>query len=60
LLHSSLSVIQGTCEVATLYPADVELKRTVIEAWNVLSEMNLLGRTIWEIRTKALLGVVQP
>jgi hypothetical protein len=58
LLHSSLSVIQGTCEVATLYPADVELKRTVIEAWNVLSEMNLLGRIIWEIRTKALLGVV--
>jgi hypothetical protein len=38
LLHSSLSVIQSTCEVAALYPADVELKRTVIDAWNVGNE----------------------
>jgi hypothetical protein len=60
LLHSALAVIQGTCEVATaLYPADVELKRTVIEAWNLLSEMNLLGRTIWEIRAKSALGVIE-
>jgi hypothetical protein len=59
LLHSALSVIQGTCEVAaTLYPADDELKRTVIEGWNVLSEMNLLGRVIWEIRAKSVLGVI--
>jgi hypothetical protein len=59
LLHSALSVIQGKCEVAaTLYPADDELKRTVIEGWNVLSEMNLLGRVIWEIRAKSVLGVI--
>ncbi len=58
LLHSSLSTIQSACEVSILYSADIELKRTVIEAWNVLSEMNLLGRTIWEMRTKALLGVI--
>jgi hypothetical protein len=59
LLHSALAVIQGSCEVATtLYPADVELKRTVIDAWNLLSEMNLLGRTIWEIRARSALGVV--
>lgn len=37
LLHSVLSIVQSACEVATLYPTDVELKRTVIEAWNVLS-----------------------
>jgi hypothetical protein len=43
---------------ATLYPADDELKRTVIEGWNVLSEMNLLGRVIWEIRAKSVLGVI--
>jgi hypothetical protein len=30
----------------------------MIEAWNLLSEMNLLGRIIWEMRTKALLGVI--
>jgi hypothetical protein len=61
LLHSALAVIQGTCEVATtLYPADVELKRSVIEAWNLLSEMSLLGRTIWEIRASSALGVIRP
>jgi len=61
LLHSALAVIQGSCEVATtLYPADVELKRSVIEAWNLLSEMSLLGRTIWEIRASSALGVIQP
>jgi len=59
LLHSSLAVIQSACEAATLYPADVELKAVVIEAWNMLSEMNLLGRTIWEVRAKSVLGVVQ-
>jgi hypothetical protein len=58
LLHSSLAIIQSACEVTTLYPADVELKAVVIEAWNLLSEMNLLGRTVWEIRAKAVLGVV--
>ena len=58
LLHSSLAVIQSACEVTTLYPADVELKAVLIEAWNVLSEMNLLGRTIWDIRAKSVLGVV--
>jgi hypothetical protein len=50
--------IQSACEVTTLYPADVELKAVLIEAWNVLSEMNLLGRTIWDIRAKSVLGVV--
>ncbi|HEY1800953.1 MAG TPA: hypothetical protein VGG46_08470 [Terriglobales bacterium] len=58
LLHSLLAVVQGTCEVATLYRADIELNRTAIEAWNLLSEMNLLGRTIWEIRGKSALGVI--
>jgi len=60
LLHSVMSVVQGACEVAALYPSDIEPKRAVIEAWNVLSEMNLLGRIIWEIRVRSVLGVVQP
>jgi hypothetical protein len=59
LLHSSLAIIQSACEVTTLYPADVELRAVVIEAWNMLSEMNLLGHTIWEFRAKSVLGVVQ-
>jgi hypothetical protein len=58
LLYSSLSVIQCACEMVALYPCDVELRRTLIEAWNVLLNVNLLCRTVWEIRTKALLGVI--
>jgi hypothetical protein len=59
LLHSSLSTIQSTCEMASVLPPDVELARASIDSWNVLSEMNLLGRAIWEIRARSLLGVVQ-
>jgi hypothetical protein len=59
LLHSSLAIIQGSCEVSTLYPADIDLKAVVIEGWNLLSKMNLLGRTVWEIRAKSVLGVVE-
>jgi hypothetical protein len=58
LLFSVLPAIQSTCEVASLYPFDVELRRVAIEAWNVLSEMNLLGKIIWEIRGRSSLGVL--
>ncbi len=58
-VFSFLPTIQSTCEVATLYPIDVELKRAAIEAWNVLSEMNLLGKIIWEMRGRSSLGVVK-
>jgi hypothetical protein len=58
IFYSSLSVVQSTCELATIYPSDIELKRTVIEAWNLLFDSHLLGRIIWEIRAKASLGVI--
>lgn len=57
-LFSFLPTIQAACEVATFYPADIELMRVVTEAWNVLSRMNLLGKIIWEIRGKSSLGVI--
>jgi hypothetical protein len=57
-VFSFLPTIQSTCEVATLYPADVELKRVAVEAWKVLSDMNLLGKIIWDIRGRSSLGVV--
>jgi len=41
-----------------LYPSDVELKRVAIEAWNVLSKMNLVSKIIWEIRGRSSLGVL--
>jgi hypothetical protein len=56
---SFLPTIQSTCELATLYPSDIELKRVGIEAWNVLSEMSLLGKIIWEMRGRSSLGVLE-
>jgi len=58
LCFSFLPVVQSTCELATLYPSDVELQRVAIEAWNVLSEMNLVGKIIWDIRGRSSLGVI--
>jgi hypothetical protein len=57
-VFSFLPTVQGVCEVATLYPNDVELKRVAIEAWNVLSKMNLVGKIIWDIRGRSSLGVI--
>jgi hypothetical protein len=58
LCFSFLPAVQSTCELATLYPSDVELQRTAIEAWNVLLEMNLISKIIWEIRGRSSLGVI--
>jgi hypothetical protein len=58
LVFSFLPTVQSTCELATLYPSDVELLRVAIEAWNVLSEMDLLGKIIWEMRGRSSLGVI--
>ena len=59
-VFSFLPIVQGICEVATLYPNEIELQRAAIGAWNVLSEVNLLGKIIWEIRGKSSLGVIGP
>jgi hypothetical protein len=29
-------------------------------AWSPLSEMNLFGRTIWEMRSRSVWGVIPP
>jgi hypothetical protein len=58
IFYSLLSVVQSACELAVIYPTDVELRRTVIEAWNLLVDSHLLGRIIWEIRTKAALNII--
>ena len=55
---SLISIVQAVSELSTLYPADVELKAAVTQAWEKIVEGMLLGRAIWAIRTKALLGVV--
>jgi hypothetical protein len=58
LFFSFFPVVQSTSELTTLYPSDVELQRVAIEAWNVLSEMNLRGKIMWEMRGRSSLGVI--
>lgn len=55
---SLISIVQSTAELAALYPANVELVAAVVKAWQEMSEGSLLGKVIWNIRTKKLLGVV--
>ncbi len=57
-LFSVLGMIQSAAELTTLYADHVELSAAVVSAWNVYSESSLIGRSIWGIRTKSLLGVV--
>ena len=58
LYLSFLSVVQSAGELTCLYPGDIELSATVTEAWNLLTKYNLLGKAIWEIRAKRLLGSI--
>ncbi|MBI1955719.1 MAG: hypothetical protein HYS38_04945 [Acidobacteria bacterium] len=55
---SCLSVIQSASELTRLYPNDVELRAAAADGWNLLSTHSLLGKVVWEIRSKALLGAV--
>jgi hypothetical protein len=53
-----LSVAQCAAEFVVLYPADVELRRAATDAWAVLSERTIMGRAVWEFRSKKLLGIL--
>ena len=55
---SLLGVIQATAEVAALYPGCVDLMAAVTAAWQEMSSDSLLGRAVWHIRTKSLLGIL--
>jgi len=55
---SLMSIIQCAAELTEKYPEDVNLIAGVVEAWKSFSEDTLLGKTIWEIRTRRLLGVI--
>lgn len=57
-IYSLLSVAQATAELATLYPDNVDLKVAAGKAWNELHNSHLLVNAVWNIRTKALLGIV--
>ena len=36
----------------------IDVVAGVVDAWRPFSEDTLLGKTIWEIRTRRLLGVI--
>jgi len=55
---SLLSIAQCAAEVVEHRPDDINLIAGVTEAWKVFSEDSLLGKTIWEIRTRKLLGII--
>jgi hypothetical protein len=53
-----LSIIQCCSEFVEIYPSDIELARCCTEAWKPLIENTFIGRIIWELRTKKLLGAL--
>lgn len=55
---SLMSIIQCAAELTEKYATDVQLLAGVVNAWSSFSEDTLLGKTIWEIRTRRLLGVI--
>jgi hypothetical protein len=55
---SRLSIIQSVAELTSLYKGNVDLCAAATQAWLEFSDGILLAKTIWEIRTKKLLGVV--
>lgn len=57
-IYSLLSVAQATAELTTLYPTNVDLLAAATKAWNELRNSHLLVNAVWNIRTKALLGVI--
>jgi hypothetical protein len=54
-----ISVIQCCTEFLEIYPNDVELARCCVEAWKPLSENTFIGRVIWELRSRKLLGAIE-
>jgi len=53
-----ISVIQCCSEFIEIYPNDVELAKCCVEAWKPLSENTFIGRVIWGLRTRRLLGAI--
>jgi hypothetical protein len=57
ILYDFLSLAQAGAELTRLYTTDVQLVGAVADAWSWLIESTLIGRSIWQIRTKKLLSV---
>jgi len=55
---SYLGIVQSCTELTTLYPNDLELFAGVTAAWDYLTRGHLIGKAVWGLRTKDLLGAV--
>jgi len=53
-----VSVAQGCAEIFTLYRDNLDLLKVLEGAWKLITDSSLLGKVIWEIRTRKLLGVI--
>ena len=53
-----LSIAQAASELTAMYPANVDLAAAVVAAWKEISHGMLLGRALWNMRTKTLLGII--
>lgn len=53
-----LSIVQCCSEFVEIYPNDIELARCCAEAWKPLSENSFIGRVIWKLRARKLLGAI--
>lgn len=54
-----LSIVQSCCEFVSIYPNDMELVATLTDAWRTVHDLSLIGRKIWELRARALLGALK-
>jgi hypothetical protein len=57
-VYSFMSIAQSAAELTALYPNDVGLASAATRAWNELHNSHILANAIWNIRTKALFGIV--
>jgi hypothetical protein len=53
-----LSIVQSCCELVPVYPNDMELVATLTVAWKTVHDLSLIGRKVWELRAKKLLGAL--
>ncbi len=58
VVYSVLSVAQACAELTRLYPSAYELIAKTTTCWNHLANDTLLGQSLWETRTKKLLGAI--
>ena len=55
---SLISLVQAASELPVLYPGDVEFRAAAVKAWEKIVHGMLLGKVVWNVRTRKLLGVL--